>query len=170
MSKELKKNVWHAVFVGIGSGAVIGAYALLPLENPLFWAVFITLPTVFMFGGAWSDVVPLSANALFGLAMGWSCFQLLFAMTAAGMGYVAALVISVVAVTVVLQTVTAGFLGASFGRCPMAFVGLIACFAAGGENLAVAAVSLVVGVLAATCFARSGVWAAKLAGTDSSEA
>ena len=46
----------------------------------------------------------------------------------------------------------------------MAFIGMITCFAAGGENYPVAVVSLLVGVVTSTLMAQSSKLAAKIVG------
>lgn len=56
-----------------------------------------------------------------------------------------------------------------FGRCPMAFVGMITCFAAGGQNYVVALVSLIVGIVFATLSAQSGKLAARIVGLGQDE-
>lgn len=165
MSLEMKKNLWHALFVGLLSGIVIGIYAALPIEAPLYWAAFITLPTVFMFGGETKQIMPLSLNALFGLFIGWLCFQMVGGLVSF-VEMPLAFAVATALCTVLLQGTTGGLLSSSFGRCPMAFVGMITCFAAGGSNLLVAAISLLVGVCAATLMAQTGKLAAKLAGTE----
>lgn len=172
MNKELKKNLWHAVLVGIGSGILIGVYALLNavgfVQQPLYWACFIVLPLVFMFGGKWSDVVPHIGNVWFGLLCGWCTFQLVNLMVGAT-GLPLAFGIATCIMTVVLQGITGGFLATSIGRCPMAFAGMVCCFAANGENLLVAVISLAVGIVCATLFVQSGALAAKLAGIKPEE-
>ena len=70
MSKQLKANHLHALFVGIICGVLIGVYAALPIETPLYWAAFIMIPTVFMFGGEWKDVPFHWVNAAIGLFLG----------------------------------------------------------------------------------------------------
>ncbi len=163
MSIELKKNLWHALFVGILSGVVIGVYAGLGLETPLYWAAFIVLPVVFMSGGRWPDVLPHIGNAWFGVFIGWACFQLV-SMTTPVVGLPLAFGLATAVCTVVLQGMTGGFLASSLGRCPMAFVGMITCFAAGGTNLLTAVISLACGIVAATAMVQSGKIAARLSG------
>lgn len=53
-----------------------------------------------------------------------------------------------------------------WGRCPIAFIGMITCFAAGGENYLVAVVSLLVGIVTSTLMAQSGKLVAKIVGLD----
>ena len=36
MSKQLKANLLHALFVGVICGVLIGVYAALPIEVPLY--------------------------------------------------------------------------------------------------------------------------------------
>lgn len=185
-SWERKRNWWHAVFVGILSGILIGIYAaLIPPDGstgitPLFWACFITLPTVFMFGGQWKDIVPLILNAWFGYLCGIIVFYFC-GITAASITLAGAFGVFTCILTIVLQGLTSGALPPALGKTPMAFVGMVCCFASPAaaslgmeglvgptspamQTLIVAFISLAVGVIAATCMVQTGKWAAKLAG------
>ena len=149
MSKQLKANLLHALFVGIICGVLIGVYAALPIETPLYWAAFIMIPTVFMFGGEWKDVPYHWVNAAIGLPLAFA--------------------VATCICTFLVQGLTNGVFSPGgfklfFGRCPMAFVGMITCFAAGGQNYVVALVSLMVGIVFATLSAQSGKLAARIVG------
>ena len=176
------------MFVGILSGILIGVYAaLIPPDGstgitPLFWASFITLPTVFMFGGQWKDIVPLIANAIFGYVCGLIVFYFC-GITAATITLAGAFGVFTCILTVFLQGLTSAALPAWLGKTPMAFVGMVCCFASPAaasigqvglvsatspslQTMIVAFVSLAVGVIGATVMAQSGALAAKLAGEN----
>lgn len=185
---ERKKNWIHAALVGILSGILIGVYAaLIPPDGstgitPLFWASFITLPTVFMFGGRWKDVVPLVLNAWFGYACGLVVFYFC-GIAAASITLAGAFGLFTCVLTVILQGLTSAALPAWLGKTPMAFVGMVCCFASPAaasigqvglvsatspslQTMLVAFVSLTVGIIGATVMAQSGALAAKLAGDN----
>jgi hypothetical protein len=196
-SYDRKVNWWHAVFVGILSGVLIGVYAFVisPMPDqglvhgitPLFWASFITLPTTFMFGGQWKDVVPLILNAWFGYVVGLivfaCCGATMDAITLAG-----AFALFTCILTIVLQGLTSGSLPTWLGKTPMAFAGMVCCFASpsavslgqatflgnpSAPSLVVAItalISLLVGVIGATCMAQTRSWAVKICGKNPAEA
>ena len=147
MSKELKKNLLHALFVGIICGIVIAVYASLPVEAPLYWACFIMIPVVFMFGGQWKDVPVHWINVLIGLFLGGALTFVITQALVPSVGLALAFGIATCVCTFLVQGLTNGVLSPGgikpfIGRCPMAFVGMITCFAAGGENYVVAVASL----------------------------
>lgn len=167
MSKELKKNLLHALFVGIICGIVIAVYASLPVEAPLYWACFIMIPVVFMFGGQWKDVPVHWINVLIGLFLGGALTFVITQALVPSVGLALAFGIATCVCTFLVQGLTNGVLSPGgikpfIGRCPMAFVGMITCFAAGGENYVVAVASLLVGVVTSTLMAQSGKLAERI--------
>ena len=174
MSKQLKANLLHALFVGIICGVLIGVYAALPIEVPLYWAAFIMIPTVFMFGGEWKDVPYHWANAAIGLFLGGALTFVITQQLVPGIGLPLAFAVATCICTFLVQGLTNGVFSPGgfkpfFGRCPMAFVGMITCFAAGGQNYVVALVSLLVGIVFATLSAQSGKLAARIVGLGQDE-
>ena len=173
MSATVKTNVLHALFVGIICGIVIAIYAALPIENPLYWAVFISIPVTFMFGGEWKDVPFHWINLLLGLFVGGALCFVFTGMFAPNTGMPLAFGIATCVCTFIVQALatvfTPGVLKPFLGRCPMAFIGMITCFAAGGQNYEVAVVSLLVGVVTSTLMAQSGKLAAKICHKDEQE-
>lgn len=170
MSATVKTNILHALFVGIICGIVIGIYAALPIENPLYWAAFITIPVVFMYGGEWRDVPFHWVNLLIGLFLGGALTFVLTQLMAPSTGMPIAFAVATCVCTFIVQALatvfTPGVLKPFLGRCPMAFIGMITCFAAGGQNYEVAVVSLLVGVVTSTLMAQSGKLAAKICHKD----
>lgn len=171
MSKELQKNLLWALFVGIISGIEAGIYAALPISSPLIWACFIPIPVVFLFGGQWKDVPFHWLNVLIGVFLGGWLAYFLTGVLAPVMGTPLALGIATVVGVTVVQGLTFGFFTKGgplpwLGRCPMAFIGMIATFGAGGTNYLVLVVSLLIGIVGATLMARSGDLAGKLVGAD----
>lgn len=174
MSKQLKANLLHALFVGVICGVLIGVYAALPIEAPLYWAAFIMIPTVFMFGGEWKDVPFHWLNAAIGLFLGGALTFVITQQLAPGIGLPLAFAAATCICTFLVQGLTNGVFSPGgfkpfFGRCPMAFVGMITCFAAGGQNYGVALASLLVGIVFATLSAQSGKLAARIAGLGEEE-
>lgn len=174
MSKQLKANLLHALFVGIICGVLIGIYAALQIEAPLYWAAFIMIPTVFMFGGEWKDIPVHWVNAAIGLLLGGALTFVITQQLVPGIGLPLAFAVATCICTFLVQGLTNGIFAPGgfkpyFGRCPMAFVGMITCFAAGGENYIVALVSLLVGIVFATLSAQSGKLAARIVGLNQGE-
>ncbi len=175
MNKELQKNLLWALLVGIVSGIEAGIYAALPLESPLIWACFIPIPVVFLFGGKWEDIPFHWLNVLIGVGLGGWLAYFLTGVLAPSMGTPAALGLATVVGVTVVQGLTFGVFTKGgpvpwLGRCPMAFIGMIATFAAGGTNYVVLVVSLLVGIVGATVMAQSGAWAAKMVGYEETAA
>ena len=169
MSKELKRDFILAAFVGIACAVMMGVYQALNIsglvENPLYWASYLPVPAMFMLGGKWADVPFHMGNILFGVLCAWACNALAGAM-GVGIGFPAGMTISMGIFNFVIMAVAGGLLAGSVGRCPVAVVGFIAFFAAGGENLVVLCVSLLCGIVCGTIMVRSGDLAAKLAGIE----
>lgn len=168
MNKQAQANLVHALLVGIICGVVIAVYAALPIETPLYWACFIMIPVVFLFGGEWKDVPYHWANVLIGLFLGGALTFVITAQLLPAVGLAVAFGIATCVCTFLVQGLTTlfspGAIRPFWGRCPMAFVGMITCFAAGGDNYLVAVVSLLVGVVTSTLMAQSGKLAAKIVG------
>lgn len=171
MTKELQKNLMWALIVGIISGLEAGVYAALPLESPLIWAAFIPIPVVFLFGGQWKDIPFHWFNVLLGVALGGFLAFFLTGIMSSATGTPLALGIATAVAVTIVQGLTFGFFTKGgpipwLGRCPMAFIGMTATFAANGTNYVVLIVSLLLGIVGATLMARSGDWASKLVGYE----
>ena len=168
MNKKAQCNLVHALLVGIICGVVIAVYAALPVETPLYWACFIMIPVVFMFGGEWRDIPFHWVNVLIGLFLGGALTFVITQALVPGIGLALAFGVATCVCTFLVQGLTTlfspGALKPFWGRCPMAFVGMITCFAAGGDNYPVAVVSLLVGVVTSTLMAQSGKLAARIVG------
>ena len=177
MNKEVATRLVHALLVGIEAAVVIGVYAQLNVmgivENPLFWACFIMIPVIFMFGGEWKDIPFHWVNLLIGLFLGGALTFVITQALVGATGLAIAFAIATCVGTFLVQGLTnifmPGALSPFWGRTPMAFIGMITCFAAGGENYVVAVVSLLVGVVTSTIMAQSGKLAAKIVGADKAQ-
>ena len=105
---------------------------------------------------------------LIGLFLGGALTFVITQALVPGIGLALAFGIATCVCTFLVQGLTTlfspGALKPFWGRCPMAFIGMITCFAAGGENYLVAMVSLLVGVVTSTLMAQSGKLAARIVG------
>ena len=132
------------------------------------------IPTVFMFGGEWKDIPYHWVNAAIGLFLGGALTFFITQNLVGGIGLPLAFAVATCICTFLVQGLTNGVFSPCgirpfIGRCPMAFVGMITCFAANGENYVVALVSLCVGIVFATLSAQSGKLAARIVGLGASE-
>jgi hypothetical protein len=174
MDKEIAARILHALLVGIECAVVIAVYVALNLagvvQTPLYWACFIMIPCVFMFGGEWKDVPYHWVNILIGLFLGGALTFVITQAMVGSTGLVVAFSVATCVGTFLVQGLTNVFMPGGkkpfWGRTPMAFIGMIACFAAGGQNYAVLVVSLLVGVVTSTVMAQSYKLAAKIVGAD----
>lgn len=172
MNKEVAQRIVHALLVGLECAVVIGIYAQLNVmgivENPLYWACFIMIPVVFMFGGEWKDIPFHWINLMIGLFLGGLLTFVITGALVSSLGLALAFAIATCVGTFLVQGLTSVFmpggLSPFWGRTPMAFIGMITCFAAGGQNYEVAVVSLLIGVVTSTIMAQSGKLAAKIVG------
>ena len=177
MNKEVAQRIVHALLVGLEAAVVIGVYAQLNVmgivENPLYWACFIMIPVVFMFGGEWKDVPFHWVNLLIGLFLGGLLTFVITGALVGALGLALAFAVATCVGTFLVQGLTnvfmPGGLSPFWGRTPMAFIGMITCFAAGGEHYPVAVASLLVGVVTSTLMAQSGKLAARIVGNASGQ-
>ena len=169
MSKELKRDLILAVFVGIGCGIQMGIYQALNVsglvENPLYWASYLPIPAMFLFGANFKDIPFHWGNALFGVLCAFLCNALATA-TAGGIGFPVSMSIQMAIWNFVIMAVAGGIFAKNIGRCPMAVLGFIGFFAAGGTNLLVLCVSLICGIVSGVIMVQSGKIAAKMAGIE----
>lgn len=184
MNKLVKTNLLHALFVGIICGIVIGVYAFIGpaglglVQVPYYWACFIVIPVIFMAGGEWKQVPVHWVNLLLGIVLGgWLCFFLV-GNTVMALGLPIAFAIMTCITTFIVQGLATSFvpggLKPAIGFCPMAFVGMISVFASASDAFDLTpyitvAISLFIGVVAATLMAQSGKLAAKITGMDREE-
>lgn len=151
MGKKIQAGLLMCVYVGIVVAVMEILWLLVPetANSGFLWAMFAPLAICFLVNATTlKQCVALILNGLFGIFGGWCIFQLIFAMMGAGMGMIPAFVIGTVVIVFIWQFITLTLLGDSgWGICPMAFLGMMICFAANGENLLIASAGCAAGVV-----------------------